>query len=98
MYAHSLFYKARAWINKRERVLRRDEYLCQECKRYGKGVQATTVHHINPLNQHPEWGLMSWNLVSLCEKCHDAMHDRKIGELTEKGKAWIKRVSPPPQK
>lgn len=43
------FYKKKTWIRKREKILKRDEYLCRECKRYGKTTQATTVHHIIPL-------------------------------------------------
>lgn len=88
------FYKSKRWRAKREKILRRDEYQCQECKRYGKTTAATTVHHINPLEQHSEWALLSWNLISLCGSCHDAMHDRDSRELTEKGIAWINRVSP----
>ncbi|MFH5187662.1 HNH endonuclease [Paenibacillus sp. TAB 01] len=89
------FYRSTKWKQKRERVLRRDEYRCQECKRYGKSTAAATVHHINPLEQHPEWSLTSWNLVSLCNPCHDSMHDRVTGNLTEKGNRWVERVTPP---
>jgi 5-methylcytosine-specific restriction endonuclease McrA len=71
------FYKSTRWINKRVRILKRDEYLCKECKRFGKSTAATTVHHIHPLEIKPEWGLMSWNLISLCGKCHDGMHSNK---------------------
>lgn len=42
------FYKLKKWKEKRKRILRRDEYLYQECKRYGKDTPATTVHHIIP--------------------------------------------------
>ncbi|MNH78584.1 HNH endonuclease [compost metagenome] len=90
------FYKSRKWKNKRERVLRRDEYLCQECKRYGKATPAATVHHCNPLEYYPELALVSWNLVSLCNPCHDTMHDRASHELTEAGNRWKERVAPPP--
>ena len=40
------FYKNTKWKGKRERILKRDEYLFRECKRYGKSVAATTVHHV----------------------------------------------------
>ena len=85
-------YKTKRWQRKRERILRRDEYLCQECKRYGKTKQAEMVHHINPLEERPELGLVSWNLISLCYKCHEAMHDRDTGLLTELGQRWVDRV------
>lgn len=88
------FYKGWKWKRKRERILRRDEYLCRECKRYGRTTAATTVHHIQPLEQRPELALVSRNLISLCDGCHNAMHDRESGGLTEKGRSWVARVSP----
>lgn len=88
------FYKTSKWKAKRERILKRDEYLCRECKRYGKSTQATTVHHAYPLEQYPELALVSNNLVSMCSSCHDSMHDRTSRELTEAGEKWKQRVSP----
>lgn len=88
------FYKSKRWLNKRARILRRDEYLCQECKRYGRSVPATTVHHIHPIEDRPDLALVSENLISLCSKCHDAMHNRNSDKLTEKGMKWAERVSP----
>ncbi|MDO3680555.1 HNH endonuclease [Paenibacillus ehimensis] len=86
------FYKSKRWKRKREKILRRDEYMCQESKRYGKTEPATTVHHIYPLEQYPELALVDWNLLSLCEKQHNAMHDRTTGEMTELGRKWQERV------
>lgn len=39
----------RPWRRTRARILRRDEYLCQRCKREGKLELATEVDHIEPL-------------------------------------------------
>ena len=86
------FYKSQKWKHKRDRVLRRDEYLCRECKRYGKSTAATTVHHCNPLEQYPELALVNNNLISLCGECHDKMHDRTTGTLTDNGAEWVKRI------
>ena len=91
-----IFYKTARWKNKRGKILRRDEYLCQECRRYGRTTPATTVHHVLPLEQRPELALVSQNLISLCSECHNAMHDRDTGQLTAKGFAWAERVSPLP--
>jgi len=85
-------YKTRRWLRKRASVLRRDEYLCQEAKRYGKSIPATMVHHIYPLEQYPELALVDWNLVSLSDQWHNAMHDRNTGEVTELGRQWQERV------
>jgi 5-methylcytosine-specific restriction protein A len=91
-----IFYKTAKWKNKREKILRRDEYLCQECRRYGRTTPATTVHHIHPAEKHPEWKLASWNMISLCHECHNKMHDRDNGALTALGQSWVDRVPPPP--
>ncbi len=71
------FYTKDKWRRKREVILRRDGYICQECKRYGKRVSATVVHHIKPLELYPELAYKSENLVSLCEACHNKKHPEK---------------------
>lgn len=90
------FYTKPQWIKKRSNILRRDEYLCQECKRYGKTTEATMVHHIIPL----AWCLMydvvlamkNTNLISFCSECHDKMHDRNSNKLTALGLEWVRRM------
>ena len=73
------FYKSRAWQRKREAILRRDKYICQNCKRYGRKTEATTVHHIKHLEDAPELALDNDNLVSLCAACHNKLHPEKGG-------------------
>ena len=90
-------YNDKRWKRKRVSILRRDLFMCRECKRYGKRIDATMVHHIYPALEHPEWAFASWNLISLCNDCHEAMHIRLTGELTDKGKALQKRNPPPYQ-
>lgn len=36
--------------------------------------------------------LASNNLISLCNKCHDKMHDRNTNKLTALGLEWVKRM------
>ncbi|CAI3193145.1 HNH endonuclease [Clostridium neonatale] len=97
------FYKSTKWKTKRERILKRDDYMCKECKRYGKTTGATTVHHVYPLEERPELKINNNNLISLCSKCHDKMHDRINNELTATGKQWCERLKnkifdiPPPK-
>lgn len=90
------FYKTTGWKDKREKILRRDNYLCQECKRYGRTTAASTVHHIIPLNWcllfNKALALFSINLVSLCDQCHNKMHDRETNRLTALGLEWVKRM------
>lgn len=82
------FYKSSKWKRKRERILRRDGYKCQEAKRYGKYKEATIVHHIYPLEDYPELACMDWNLISLSSEYHNKMHDRDSKEITEAGRYW----------
>ena len=58
---------------------------CQVCKRYGRLVKATEVHHIIPLadggsNRHN-------NLLSLCHRCHMKLHAER-GELFGRRKVY----------
>ena len=89
-------YKTKRWERLRLKILRRDRYRCRESARYGLDVEATTVHHCWPVEAYPEYAWAAWNLVSLSAKAHNAMHDRDTHQLTDLGKAWQRRVSPPP--
>lgn len=73
------FYKSKKWKHKREIILRRDCYQCQDCKRYGRKRQAITVHHIKHLDEFPELALNNNNLISLCADCHNKRHPEKGG-------------------
>ena len=73
------FYKSKPWKSMRKAVLRRDKYLCVECKRYGRLTQATTVHHVKHYDEYPELGLVPANLKSLCDACHNRAHPEKGG-------------------
>ncbi len=44
-----------------------DGYRCRESARYGKRVEATTVHHVWPAEDYPEYAWELWNLISLSE-------------------------------
>lgn len=85
-------YKNKRWEHKRIVILKRDDYLCQESKRYGKRVQATTVHHIYQVEFYPELAYEDWNLISLSDIKHNRMHIRGTHELTELGKQLQERV------
>ena len=73
-------YKANKWKKKRLAILRRDKYLCQECRKYGRNKEAVTVHHIKHVDTHPELAFIDGNLVSLCQGCHNKMHPEKGGQ------------------
>ena len=84
-------YKNKRWKELRLRILKRDGYACTECKRYGKSTGATMVHHIFPANDIPEYQYLSDNLISLCNSCHNELHERDTDTLTSKGQALLNR-------
>lgn len=83
------------WRRLREKILRRDGYMSREAKRYGLSVPADTVHHVHPAEDYPELAWEAWNLISITQDEHRAMHNAD-GSLTELGKSWERRVHPPP--
>lgn len=70
-------YDSATWKRVRDRILRRDGYQCQICKRYGRMRQATEVHHIKHVDEYPELALEPSNMISLCHACHNAQHPEK---------------------
>lgn len=73
----SEFYTSARWRAFRERIMRRDEYTCQRCKRYGKLTPAREVHHIKHLDEYPELAFEPSNCVALCKACHNMQHPEK---------------------
>lgn len=86
------FYKSTRWERKRAHILRRDGYMCQESKRYGKRVQANTVHHILPRDRFPQYAWEDWNLISLSAEQHNRMHYRDTDDLTAAGLDLARRT------
>lgn len=87
------FYRTGRWRRLRAAMLRRDGYRCMESARFGKRAEATTVHHIFPRDEFPEYQWAPWNLVSLAGDVHDQMHDRVTGALTDKGADLLRRTA-----
>ena len=87
------FYDSKKWIEKKSRILRRDGYMCQISKRYGKMIPAELVHHIYPLDEFPEYALADWNLISVSWKVHNALHDRQTNGLSEEGRQLLERIA-----
>ena len=87
------FYETKKWISLRESIFRRDKYICQLSKRYGKLLQAEIVHHIFPREEYPQYALCNWNLISLSRASHNVMHDRDTRELTAEGVDLLRRTA-----
>ncbi|MGT2951599.1 endonuclease [Streptococcus cuniculi] len=83
--------KSKKWSKFRERILKRDNYLCQESLRFGERVQAEMVHHIYPVSEYPELEFVKWNCISLTNQKHNTFHDRKNDSIVGNGKIWQKR-------
>lgn len=81
------FYLSGVWKQKRESILRRDGYMCRECRRFGRAREATTVHHIKHLDEYPELALDDSNLISLCDACHAKFHPEK-GIKAARSRRW----------
>lgn len=67
------------WMGIRQRVLQRDNGLCQHCKADGRVTLADEVDHITPLHAGGH-ATDERNLVSLCKACHKAKSDREDSE------------------
>ena len=80
------FYKSRWWKQKRRDILKRNNYECQRCKEQGKFSPATNIHHIKPLEAHPELALDDDNLISLCAACHNKVHPEKFPSVANSPK------------
>lgn len=78
-------YQSKRWKSLRVKILKRDKYMCQYFKRYGKRIDATMVHHVFPAEDYPQWAYKEWNLISLSNKAHEKMHNRDTHELTAEG-------------
>ena len=86
-------YKSSHWRQLRLIILRRDAHRCQMCKRYGKFREANTVHHIFPCEFYDQYQWEHWNLISLCNGCHDSLHNRETHMLTKKGLEFLERTA-----
>jgi 5-methylcytosine-specific restriction enzyme A len=84
------FYDSGEWKRLREKIKKRDNYGCQECKRNGRLTIDTNeysesakrkkiklvVHHIKELEYYPELALDEENLETVCVNCHNKEHGR----------------------
>ncbi len=91
MATHDL--NVKQWEKLRRYILKRDSYLDQIALRYGKRIEATTVHHIFPREHFPEYTYCAWNLISLSSATHNALHIRNSHKLTSKGWELLKKTA-----
>jgi 5-methylcytosine-specific restriction endonuclease McrA len=90
-----MFYLSDDWRELRQEVLEELHYECQECLKDGEYVRADCVHHVNEVRHRPDLALSKFyvdkdgnkqrQLVPLCNKCHNIVHD-KLSEWQRKDK------------
>jgi len=56
-------------------ILKRDNYLCTICGNGGRKSKLQ-AHHLNSVNKFPEQALNINNLITLCQGCHRAFHNK----------------------
>lgn len=65
-YEHNIYLNSEEWKAKRQMVLQRDNYMCQACL----DSRATQVHHLTYKHWQKE---PLFELISVCEKCHNSI-------------------------
>jgi 5-methylcytosine-specific restriction endonuclease McrA len=72
------YLRGHVWASKRERVLKRDDNLCQACCR----TRATEVHHLTYERVDFKGGEPLFDLVAVCHACHVRLHKKNPYWLT----------------
>jgi len=76
------FYISKEWLVTRETIKARDKGLCKLCLSKGNIKYMNTVHHIEELKDCWDKRLDPRNLISLCESCHQEVHNQyKMNKL-----------------
>jgi hypothetical protein len=69
---HNEYLLTDKWQEKREAVLAREDNLCQGCR----SALAVHIHHLS----YENWGdELLFQLVAVCQDCHQRAHKRKLG-------------------
>lgn len=82
------FYQTDDWRFLRTNVLEFFHYECQECLKKGRYTRADCVHHVNEVRHRPDLALSryyvdengerQYNLIPLCNTCHNVVHEKLI--------------------
>lgn len=80
------FYHSSAWQKMSARIMKRDHYECQECRRNHRLTRASQVHHIIHLEDNRALALDENNLEAVCIQCHNILHGRDGKNLPNKRK------------
>lgn len=67
-------YRKKAWREKREEILQRDNYMCQCCGRHASESVVLHVHHLTYIRGCQPWDYPAYALQTLCAGCHSGEH------------------------
>ncbi|HBE9669900.1 TPA: HNH endonuclease [Clostridioides difficile] len=84
-----IFYRSTDWRKLRKKAIERDNYECQVCKKKKKVSKAECVHHIREIKEYPKGALKLNNLTSLCNLCHNEIHEKILKINQEKKKKFF---------
>lgn len=90
------FYKSKAFLKLRQKVIKQAHGECQEClkKKPKQITRGTVVHHIKHVEEYPELALDISNLELVCAKCHWELHPEKHAkELKAQGRKRKEQVT-----
>lgn len=84
-----IFYRSTDWRKLRKKAIERDNNECQICKKKKKVSKAECVHHIKEIKEYPDEALKLKNLTSLCNLCHNEIHEKILKINQEKNKKFF---------
>lgn len=64
------WYTTQTWYKFRQKIFKRDEYKCKDCK----STKDLRVHHIERAIVKPDLFFEEKNCVTLCDNCHKDRH------------------------
>lgn len=74
-YDINKFYSEKKWIEIRNKVRQRDRKLCLFCLDENKIESVDVVHHIVPIKEDESLAYDMNNLICLCNKHHNLVHE-----------------------
>lgn len=72
------------WLIRKKEILIRDKYTCKLCGSHGKDGAELHVHHLDYIRDREPWEYNDLHLVTLCDKCHNAVHTQNVRLLLRK--------------
>lgn len=81
MAKYSELLKDPRWLEKRESILERDNYKCQDCLCKGSELH---VHHKKYIDGRMPWEYPNELLITLCGSCHKRVHTGDYRPLRER--------------